>query len=249
MDQRITNKILQQTRDIYNKIAPDFSNTRGHWWKGMGSFNKYVQPGDQVLDLGCGNGRMAEIFLESKIDYLGLDNSTELIKIAQQRYPGHSNFRFTVGDVTRLQLPDNQYSLVLLIAVLHHIPTQRLRLKILSDIYQTLKPGGRLVISNWNLWQVWGSFNYKFRYYKYLFNYRQKIKNSVWCLSDAFVPWKASLPRDQWQMRYVHSFGKKEMIRLLEQAGFMVEDMAYEARDRRATIFGGDHLLAIAVKK
>ncbi|MFA5047427.1 MAG: class I SAM-dependent methyltransferase [Patescibacteria group bacterium] len=245
----MANKILQQTREIYNQIAPDFSDTRGHWWKGMGSFNKYVAPGDQVLDLGCGNGRMAEIFLASKINYLGLDNSDELIKIARQRFRDKSWIKFELDDITNLKLPDNQYNLVLLIAVLHHIPTQKLRLKILSDIHKTLKPGGHLVMSNWNLWQVWGSFDYKLRYWKYLFNYSEKIKNSAWNVSDAFVPWKANRPRGQWAMRYVHSFGKREVVRLLRRAGFIVEKINYESRDRQATILSGDHLLAIAVKK
>ncbi|MFA5029135.1 MAG: class I SAM-dependent methyltransferase [Patescibacteria group bacterium] len=287
MKQQRINKILQQTRDVYNKIALDFSDTRGHWWKGMGSFNKYVRPGDRVLDLGCGNGRMAEIFEGSQIEYLGIDNSEELIKIARGRFKNKSWVRFRVGDVLQLSsrgadgdvgvssniegggiatslaeprrtvasLPrnDSLFDLVLLIAVLHHLPTKELRLKVLENIFQSLRPGGRLVMLNWNLWQVFGSFDYKFRYWKYLFNWSEKIKRGVWGFSDAFVPWKMragqKLAEQDWQLRYVHSFTIRETKKLLRQAGFVVEGITYEKRDKRVGVLSGDHSLAVAIKK
>ncbi|MEK7167706.1 MAG: class I SAM-dependent methyltransferase, partial [Patescibacteria group bacterium] len=168
---KLINKILHQTRDIYNAIAGDFSSTRGKWWKGFGNFSQYVKPGDSVLDLGCGNGRMADIFSDSQVSYLGLDNSEELIKIARKRFENNPKVKFEAGDILDLHLEKGKYSLVLLIAVLHHIPTKELRLKVLRDVFSCLKPGGRLVMSNWNLWEIFGSFNYRFRYWKHLFNF------------------------------------------------------------------------------
>ncbi len=245
MKQENTQKILGQTVEIYDAIASDFSDTRGKWWQGFGSFNKYVKAGDRVLDLGCGNGRMAEIFIDSQIEYLGIDNSAELIKIAKQRFAGKPWVSFDVGDALSLDF-SSQFDLVLMIAVLHHVPTKELRLKALKNVYDALKPGGRLVISNWNLWQSDGGKK-KFRYFKYLFNYREKISRGVWGLSDAFVPWK---PLAGDNLRYVHSFRKGETKRLLQQAGFAIERIDFENKDgNRATIFTGDNLLAVAVKK
>jgi len=245
MKQEKTEKILAQTRDIYNAIAPDFSDTRGKWWQGFGGFNKYVKPGDRVLDLGCGNGRMAEIFSDSGIEYLGVDNSEELIKIAQARFTDKSWVNFTVGDVLDFKLAD-KFNLVLLIAVLHHLPTRALRLKVLKNIYNSLQPGGRLVASNWNLWQVSGEKK-KIRYWRYLFNYREKIKRGVWSLSDALVPWK---PLSGNNLRYVHSFRSGELKRLLKQAGFEIEKIGFEdQKGNKATIFTGVNSLAVAVKK
>ena len=269
MKQENTEKILAQTRDIYNAIAPDFSDTRGKWWQGFGSFNKYVQPGDRVLDLGCGNGRMAEIFADSQIEYLGIDNSEELIKIAKARFADKPWANFMVGDVlsvipgltrnpascslnshiTQNNKKENKndgYNLVLLIAVLHHIPTRALRLQVLKNIYNSLQPGGRLVTSNWNLWQISGEKK-KFRYWSYLFNYREKIKRGIWGLSDALVPWK---PLKGENLRYVHSFRRGELKKLLMQAGFKIEKIGFEdQKGNKATIFTGVNSLAVAVKK
>jgi SAM-dependent methyltransferase len=249
MKQENTEKILAQTRDIYNAIASDFSDTRGKWWQGFGSFNKYVQPGDRVLDLGCGNGRMAEIFADSQIEYLGIDNSEELIKIAKARFADKPWANFMVGDalsITPGLTRNDKYDLVLLIAVLHHIPTRTLRLQVLKNIYNSLQPGGRLVTSNWNLWQVSGEKK-KFRYWRYLFNYREKIKCGIWGLSDALVPWK---PMKEDNLRYVHSFLSGELKRLLKQAGFKIEKIGFEdQKGNKATIFTGVNSLAVAVKK
>ncbi len=255
-------KILSNTKSIYNAIAGDFSNTRSRWWSGFGDFNKYVRPGDRVLDLGCGNGRMAEIFEGKNISYLGIDNSEELIKIARQRFNGKSWVKFEVGDVLDFIAKEGSFNLILMIAVLHHLPTYELRLKALKNAYDLLKPGGRLVMSNWNLWQInlplpclsgrqapsfvrRGKKN--FRYFRYLFNYPAKFKKGVFGFSDALVPWKLLAGNN---LRYVHSFGISEMTRLLKQAGFKIEKIGFEAKDGRpATILTGDNLLAIAVKK
>jgi SAM-dependent methyltransferase len=303
MNKEQAKKILHQNKEIYNRIAKDFSGTRSRFWRGFEDFAKYVKSGDKVFDLGCGNGRLAELFNNSQIEYLGIDSSEELIKIARERFKDKSWAGFEVGDVLNFISPpfqggfvcdhrgaskggfeshgnnlssktspwpllgkEGKFNLVLLIAVLHHIPTKKLRLQVLKNIYSVLKPGGRLIVSNWNLWQVYtvksrkagspmksGLFNRvkcgkkKFRYWHYLWDWPEKIKRGVWGISDAFVPWK-SFAGDN--LRYIHFFRKGELERLLQQAGFVIEKIGFEDKNgQAATILTGDNLLAIAVKK
>jgi len=241
-------KILEQTKGFYNEIASDFSDTRGHWWRGFGDFVRYVKPGDKVLDIGCGNGRMAEIFVDSKIEYLGIDNSEELIKIARERFKDKPWVKFEVGDVLEVKSRKSKvesFDLVLLIAVLHHLPSKQLRRRALNNIHDILQPGGRLVMVNWNLWQVFG-WKKKFRYYPYLFNWLEKIRLGAWGISDAFVPWKSGGRNTK---RYIHSFTKSETRRMLRQAGFIIEELEFKAKseDKKGIMYG-DNLLAIAVK-
>lgn len=246
-------KILRETREIYNRIAPDFANTRNKWWRAFGDFQKYVKAGDRVLDLGCGNGRLATLFENSQTDYLGLDNSEELIKIARERFKGRKNFQFEVGDILEIEnwkpvvskaepAVIGTYDLVLFIAVLHHLPSRALRQQALKNIYQALKPGGRLVVSNWNLFQ---KEQFK-RYWRHLFDYRTKSRYRVWGLRDAFIPWKL---KNNWQRRYIHTFSQREIKRLLTAAGFFAEDVFYEHKGVRTSFWRGSNLVAIARKK
>lgn len=238
MKDKIASQILQQTTEIYNRIAPDFSNTRSRWWEGFGDFAKYVQAGDKVLDVGCGNGRMAELFLNKKIKYYGLDNSKELINIAAARFASEKTCSFSVGDILGFDLPKKNFKLILCIAVIHHLPAKELRLKALQNIFNHLAPGGIAIISTWNLWQS--------RYWRYLLNYKMKISRGTWSLADAFIPWRL---KDGWQPRYVHAFSKKEMKQLLTEAGLEIISLAYENKGKEVGCLRGFNLLAIARKK
>lgn len=233
--------ILKSTPQIYDQIAGDFSNTRGKWWAGINDFKKFASAGDQILDVGCGNGRMADVFKDLDINYLGVDNSVELINIARKRFSEQNNINFAVGDVTDLLLHENEYDLVLVIAVLHHLPTKELRLQALRQIYRVMKPGATLIMYNWNLWQ----FGYYKKYWPKLLNYSYKLSRGVWSIKDAFIPWK---PIGGEHQRYIHSFTRGEMNRLLRKAGFRVESIGYENQGQLATFFNGYNLTVIAKK-
>jgi len=247
MKQEVVEKILQQTSKIYETIAWNFSQTRQKPWPllNLNQISNYLKEGDWVLDLGCGNGRLATMFVNLPVNYLGIDQSNELIKIAKQQFANQDNIKFLVGDILKIDY-QKQFDLVLLFAVLHHLPTPELRLKVLKNVYQALKPNGRLIMTNWNLWQIFAEKKF-FRYFKYLFNYREKLSQGIDALSDALIPWKP-LATENW--RYVHSFNKKEVKKLLKQAGLIVEEIDFIKQDgSRATIFSGSNLLAIAKKK
>jgi len=116
-------------------IAEDFSRTRRYLWPDFQSLAEYIKPQDKVLDLGCGNGRLIELLGDKEIDYLGVDNVQNFIEIAKKKYPAYS---FQVADALSLPFADNSFDKVCSIAVLHHIPSEELRLKFLEEA-KTLK--------------------------------------------------------------------------------------------------------------
>ncbi len=269
MNKETTTKILHETRDIYNSIAPEFSDTRGKWWQPPFEFGQTARDGMKVLDLGCGNGRFAELFRGREIEYLGIDNSEELIKICRERFAGEQNINFEIGDIVSppfqggdrggFESHDNRaafitspwpllgkegkFDLVLMIAVLHHLPSRDLRLQVLKNVYEALAPGGKLIMRNWNL------FNCKTakQYYKRLLDLPHKISRGIWSIKDAFIPWK---PLGNKNLRYVHSFTKGEMKQLLAEAGFKEIDQYYESYSsaKQVSIWKGYNLVSIAVK-
>ena len=79
MDRDYAQYLLKKTRQDYNLIAPQFSSTRRFVWRGLESLAKYILSREKVLDLGCGNGRLLQIFKDIDIDYTGIDGSQKLI--------------------------------------------------------------------------------------------------------------------------------------------------------------------------
>lgn len=190
-------------------MANEFSHTRFLVWPELSVFIPYFPPGGKILDLGCGNGRLIKILQESqkKYEYLGIDFSERLLAKARQQFPDHV---FQVADMTKLDLPDQSFDVVCLVASFHHLKTKVERQKLLDDIYHWLKPGGILFMTNWHLWQP--------KYRKYFFqNLRDK---KSW--NDCFIPYK--LPNSQkFYWRFYHHFTKNELTDLLKKSKFVLE--------------------------
>lgn len=204
--------LLNKVREDYNQIAEEFSATRVYPWKDFEVLLKYIKAGDNLLDIGCGNGRLNESLKDKKIFYNGIDNSTNLVVKAQRKYPEQF---FQVGDMLKLPFVNQEFDVALAIAVFHHIPSFALRKEALLEAKRVLKPGGYLLMTNWNLWQP------KYRYL-IIKNYLQKlfgIHDLDW--ADAFIPWKSPNGALK-QQRYYHAFTLKELNTLAAQTRFKI---------------------------
>lgn len=86
-----------------------------------------------VLEIGCGNGRDAQEILRHTNNYLGVDVSEELIRLAEQKVP---NGQFVVADIEEYIMPTD-LDAVFAFASLIHVPKESLK-KILQSIYDSL---------------------------------------------------------------------------------------------------------------
>ncbi|MCC6639504.1 class I SAM-dependent methyltransferase, partial [Candidatus Falkowbacteria bacterium] len=77
--------IVAKVNDTYNTIAPHFSLTRYKLWGDFDYFKPYINSGQEILDAGCGNGRLIEFFSSLHVQYTGFDSSSELIAQAEQK--------------------------------------------------------------------------------------------------------------------------------------------------------------------
>ncbi|HEX9664488.1 MAG TPA: class I SAM-dependent methyltransferase, partial [Patescibacteria group bacterium] len=190
MNQTTAEKLVKKVKDDYVRIADEFSESRSSLWPEMTDFLTYIKDGDQILDLGCGNGRLCQLFRDKKISYLGIDNSPELIADASQKFTNYqSKCQFEVGDILNISqqstVNSQQYNVIFMIAVLQHIPSKKLQLKVLRDVNKLLKKDGYLIMTNWNL--------YRRKYWSYLFRKYfsfKSLKLTGWDIKDALIPWK-----------------------------------------------------------
>ncbi len=151
MKKEISDKLLQLSEEEYNAYASEFSTTRTFFWRELEFLKEYVHDGGTVLDIGCGNGRLVDLFEGMPISYTGIDSSQKLITIAEKERGGKGTFIHT----SALSLPfkDNSFDTVFSIAVLHHIPSLEYRMQFISEIGRVLKPGGTCVLTTWNILQ------------------------------------------------------------------------------------------------
>ncbi|MFH1129367.1 MAG: class I SAM-dependent methyltransferase [Patescibacteria group bacterium] len=159
-------KILEENRQTYDNVADEFERTRRKYNYDAEELKEYIKQGEKVLDLGCGSGRMFEMFLAQDVDYTGVDFSEKLIEIAKNKYGDN----FKVADILNLPFSNENFDSVWSIAVLHHIPSTELRKRVLSEIKRVLRPNGRVVVTCWNIKSLFRKdlfipFNGQKRYY------------------------------------------------------------------------------------
>ena len=99
--------------------------------------------------MGCGNGRLFELFKDKKIKYAGIDFSEKLIEKARKKYGNH----FQVTDMFSLPFSGNYFDSIWAIAVFHHIPSKELRLKALKEMGRVLKKDGKIIMTCWYLFK------------------------------------------------------------------------------------------------
>jgi trans-aconitate methyltransferase len=97
------------------------------------------QPGERILDLGCGTGQLTEKIAQTGAETIGIDNSPSMIEKAKQNFP---QLRFEVGDGRSFQV-DNPLDAVFSNAVLHWIKEASL---VINSVQAELKSGGRFVV-------------------------------------------------------------------------------------------------------
>lgn len=243
MKQEVAKKILEKVKADYSRIAPDFSRTRQKYWEEMREFAKLLKPGDRVLDLGCGNGRLYEVLKDLSISYFGIDNSPELIDFAKKRWGEDEKRRFLVGDATNLDWWDGKkYNVVFVIAVLHHIPGKVLRRKVLENMVQVLEKDGILITTNWNLFQG----KYLFKVLKNIL--RKIVGKSELDFMDALIPWKSAETGEVVAERYVHTFTLRELRRLVKEAGFEILENFYSSEGKKVYWWNGRNIVTVAKK-
>lgn len=234
MDSKTVQKILKKVKKDYSLIAKEFSITRERIWNELNLLvENYTKDNQNILDIGCGNGRLFSILKDKNINYLGVDNCKELIDIAKEKYKDYDNSKFEIKDLLGINFK-REFDVVFVIAVLQHIPSEKLRLEALKKIKNALKPNGYLIMLNWNF------FN------KTKKEYIKKQKNSNLDLdkNDLLIPWKAT--KDKVINRYYHAFTKEEIVDLLKRAGFEIEDIYYVKKGERSDVEGGYNICTVA---
>ncbi|MCD4704754.1 class I SAM-dependent methyltransferase [bacterium] len=199
-------------KQSYDAVAEHFALTRKRALPPqLIDFKQYLADGQEVLDLGCGSGRMIRILKDFEINCVLTDISEELLNYAKKEDLGKiKKAEFITQDMLESFFSENKFDLIFCIATLHHLKSKKDRIKFLKNVHFWLKPGGYFLMTNWNLMQK--------RYLKYIFNFRKYSWN------DFMIPYKDNSGKNL-ANRYYHSFTHRELKKILLKTGFQIEKL------------------------
>jgi ubiquinone/menaquinone biosynthesis C-methylase UbiE len=107
-----------------------------------------IRPGERILDVGCGPGRLALVAGTAAGpagETCAIDPAPEMVELARQKAAQAGvTVRFEVGVIEALPYPQDHFDVVLSSLMLHHL-SDELKRRGLAEIHRVLKPAGRLV--------------------------------------------------------------------------------------------------------
>jgi SAM-dependent methyltransferase len=230
----VQERLLAINREFYQRFAASFSATRFGPQPGWDRIIPYFPKRCAVLDLGCGNGRLA-IFLDRHLEqvrYVGLDGSAELLAAAREQTRGlvHVRAEFVQMDLSTpgWHRRSGYFDVVTALAVLHHIPGFEARAEFVREAGQCMKPEGTLILSTW----------------RFTHNPRMRRKILPWSAvgltetdvepGDYLLDWK----KDGGGMRYAHELDEAEVRELARLAGLqVVEQFVADGREGDLSLY------------
>ena len=96
--------------------------------------------GRGLVDIGCGQGRLAQALAEDGAAVVGVDPGAAAIAVARATVPGA---RFAVGSGERLPFPDACFAGAILLNSLHHVPDPGAALR---EAARVVGPGRTVVV-------------------------------------------------------------------------------------------------------
>ena len=136
--------------DTYQKIAKEFSDTRTYIWPSVKLFLDSIEPFSVILEVGCGNGKNLDF--RKDCFNLGIDLCSEFCKITKNK-----NIESLIANNISIPFKSNSIDTLLSIAVIHHLSTNKNRIRALNEMIRIIKPHGKMMIQVWAYEQHKGS--------------------------------------------------------------------------------------------
>jgi len=141
---------------IHTQLSYSQTDEREFWLSGrenldrtLEPFGLTISPGDQVVEIGCGIGRITKAIGERASSVVGIDVSEEMVKRGREALADFENIKILLGNGRNLDVVDDASAdVVYSFIVFQHIPDPAITCEYVRDIGRVLRPGG------WTVFQV-----------------------------------------------------------------------------------------------
>jgi len=109
-----------------------------------------IQPGQRILDVGCGTGTLALLIQQRHpdTDVHGIDGDPKILEIARDKAArARATIAFECAMAWELPYPDATFDLVVSSLVFHHLATDDKR-RAAGEILRVLRPSGTLLLAD-----------------------------------------------------------------------------------------------------
>jgi SAM-dependent methyltransferase len=109
----------------------------------LGLAGKEVKPGDSVVDIGCGVGRLTRPLAARASEVWAVEISEEMLELARRYNPALENVHWLLGDGHSLAgIADESVDGIVSLVVFQHIPDPGIVMAYVREMGRVLKTGG-----------------------------------------------------------------------------------------------------------
>jgi ubiquinone/menaquinone biosynthesis C-methylase UbiE len=109
------------------------------------------EPGELILDAGCGTGIFTEDIIETGARVVGLELAFDMLRRAVTKCSGQT-FHSVIGDIQRLPFADASFNKAISITAIEFIQDAR---RAVEELFRVTKPGGCIVVATLNSLSPW----------------------------------------------------------------------------------------------
>ena len=135
---------------VDNRMQYGQPNLERFWAEGerdldalLSALGASIEPGDQVLEIGCGVGRLTRVLSARARSVAALDVSERMLDLAREHNQELANVDWLLGDGSTLAgVPSASADACVSHVVFQHIPDPQVTLAYVREIGRVLRPGG-----------------------------------------------------------------------------------------------------------
>ena len=132
-------KLYKELAEVYEAMYQTFIDYKEEYDFYSGLLEKYNK--NQVLEIGCGTGHLANYFAKNGFEYIGMDLSEEMIQLAKNK--AHTS-QFIKGDMRDFKINSPLQSVIITARTISYLSSNKDVKATFSSIFNNLQSEGIL---------------------------------------------------------------------------------------------------------